>query len=226
MTIAPSGTFDYVAEFTHQGFSDSDIFLDGTDRSGRNKPRLVGLNPRIRFWNDRLVIIASGQSQSSARNVSFPIGDAVKLAARPGDRLYLVRTGCGGIGLSLLRLEKLILATGAITRVPLGRDIQVVEDDADFDFDLTNPRVDVPLGLIVQGEACTLHERDVLEHGGYHIYVERSWKDGIPGTDECVSLCLADNSAMKIAAMRSAILLGNGDMKLVGWDTTERLIHL
>jgi hypothetical protein len=224
MSIHHSGTFEYAAEFSSAGFGASDIFLDGTDLSGENEQRLVGLNPRIRFWNDRLVIIASGPHKSSVRNVSFPIGDAVKLAARAGDRLYLVRTACGGMGLSLLRDEKLILATGATSRVPLGRDIQVVEDDTDFD--LTNLRVDIPLEFIVQGERFTLREREVLEKRGYHIYVERCWKDGIPGTDECVSLCLADSSAIKIAAMRSAILLGNGDLKIVKWDTTESSTHL
>ena len=224
MVIHSSGTFEYAASFTKEGFSTSDIVLHGADLSGKNDERLVGLNPRIRFWNDRLVLIASESRKSCMRNVSFPIGDAVKLAARPGDQLYLVRTGSGGIALSLLRQEKLILATGAITSVPLGRDIQEVRRAADVD-----PRgfeVDTWLELSVQSERLILREREVLEKGGYHIYVERCWEDGEPGTDECVSLCLADDSAMKIAAMRSAILLANGGLKMVAWDTGEHFTNL
>jgi hypothetical protein len=222
--ILQAGTFEYAAEFTKEGFSHSDIVLEGIDQSGTKEMRLVGLKPRIRFWNDRLVVIASQRDKSSARNVSFPIGDAVRQIAQPGDQLYLVRTGRGGIGLSLIRQEKLILATGAIGRVPLGKDIQVVYSDDDIDPE--DFGIKSPLELRVKGERLILRERDVLEAEGYHIYVERCWEDDIPGTDECVSLCLTVDSAIKTAAMRSAILLANGDLKIVSWDSNERFTTL
>lgn len=110
--ILPSGTFEYEAEFTKESFGDSEIVLQGSARRGETMERMVGLNPKIRFWRDRLVLVAAGKSKSSMRNASFPIGDAVKLAASPGDRLYLIRTGAGGVGLSLLRGRRLILAVG------------------------------------------------------------------------------------------------------------------
>jgi hypothetical protein len=223
MSIHHSGTFEYEAEFTKDGFGISEIVLAGTDRSGENEDRLVGLNPRIRFWNDRLVIIASGRDKASVRNVSFPIGDAVRLVARPGDQLFLVRTGCGGIGLSLLRDEKLILATGAITSVPLGPDMKVIAGPDDYDP--LSPS-DTWLEFSVEGERVKLRERDVAEQGSYFTYVERCWKMGIPGTNSCVSVCLRDDLALRVAAIRSAILLANGNLKLVSWDTSERLTHL
>jgi hypothetical protein len=220
-----SGTFDYEAEFTIEGFRDSDIVLHGTDRSGENIDRLVGLNPMIRFWNGRLVIVASGKRKSTLRNVSFPIGDAVTLTAHPGDQLYLIRTGEGGIGMSLLRQQRLILAAGAITEIPLGRDMQAIRgSEGTNDWD--NPAADNWLEFRVRSEQLNLREREVTEIGGYHIYIERCWKYGEPGTDECVSVSVADDSAMKIATMRSGILLGNGSLKMTDWDSTECFTEL
>ena len=123
--IHPSGTFDYEAEFASESFGDSEVVVYGTSRRNSNTDSLVGHNPKLRFWNDRLVLIASATNGASARNCSFQIGNAVPLAAQPGDRLYVLRTGCGGIALSLLWDERLILAIGAVTAVPLGREVQV-----------------------------------------------------------------------------------------------------
>jgi hypothetical protein len=78
----------------------------------------------------------------------------------------------------------------------------------------------------LQNEQLTLKERGLSQVAGYDVYVERCWARGLPGTDECVSLSLADNSAIRTAAMRSAILLGNGHMKMVSWDTGEDFANL
>lgn len=223
--IHSSGTFDYAAEFTRESFSDSDVVLHGSDRSGKNVDRLVGLNPMIRFWHGRLVLVASSKRKSLVRNVSFPIGDAVALAARPGDQLCLKRTFIAGIGLSLLRQQRLILAIGAITEVPLGKDMQAIRRSEDT-IDVDNDHADTWLELRIWNERSILREREVEDLGGYHIYIERCWKYGDPGTDECASVSVADDSAMKIAAMRSAILLGNGHLKITDWDCKERFTGL
>jgi hypothetical protein len=219
--IHPSGTFEYEAEFTSESFRDSDIVLQGTSLSVDNMDRLVGHNPKIRFWNDRLVLVASGELNSTVRNVSFAIGNAVPLAARPGDRLYLVRTGAGGIGLSLLRQERVVLAIGAIAAVPLGRDLQAISHSEGMNHWRHFAADTSWLEFRVGSERLILREREVSEIGDYYIYIERVWGDGVPGTDECVSVCVADDSAMKIAAIRSAILLGNGKLKMTSWDCIE-----
>jgi hypothetical protein len=224
--IHPSGTFEYEAEFTSESFSDSDIVLHGTALSVENLDRLVGHNPKIRFWHDRLVLVASGKLNSRVRNASFAIGNAVPLAARPGDRLYLVRTGLGGIGLSLLRQERVVLAIGAIAAVPLGREVQAIRHSEGMNH-WNHFAADTSwLEFRVGSERLILRERGVSEIGDYYIYIERGWEYGEPGTDECVSVCVADDSAMKIAAIRSAILLGNGDLKTTNWDCTEHFTEL
>jgi hypothetical protein len=224
--IHPSGTFEYEAEFTSKSFSDSDIVLHGTALYVENLTRLVGPNPKIRFWNERLVLVASGKTNSSVRNASFAIGNAVQLAAHPGDRLYLVRTGAGGMGLSLLREERLVLAIGAIARVPLGKDVQALRNSEGMDHWDYLAADTSWLEFRVGSEQLILREREVSEMGDYYIYMERGWADGTPGTDECVSICVADDSTMKIAAIRSAILLGNGALKMTSWDTSEHFAKL
>jgi hypothetical protein len=218
--IHRSGTFEYEAEFTENGFSESGIILYGSDLSGGKIDRLVGHKPTIRFSHDRVVLVASEQSNSNVRNVSFAIGDAVPLSARPGDRLNLVRTGSGGIGLSLLRQDRLILAAGAVTAIPLGTNIQAKRDSLDEELWET-PNADTWLDFRVGSEQSILRGRDVSVIGNYHIYIERCWRSGLPGTDECVAISLGEDSAMKLAAMRSAILLGNGVLKMTRWDCTE-----
>ncbi len=222
--ISPSGTFEYEAEFTADSFRESDIILHGTLMKSMDVNRLVGPNPMIRFWNDRLVLVASDKSNSTVRNTSFRIGDAVPVAARAGDRLYVVRTGCGGIGLSLLRDNQLVLALGAVTGVPLGNNIQVNREPKGSWLHEEHLR-DTWLEFEAGSEQVRLRKRGITEVGNYQIYVESCWEYGIPGTDECVSVSVTNNPPVNLASLRSAILLRNGDFKLTHWDCKETFVQ-
>lgn len=217
--IHRSGTFEYEAEFTSDSFRKSDIVVYGTLMKRMDVKRLVGPNPMIRFWNDRLVLVASEESNASVRNTSFRIGNAVPLAAAPGDRLYVVRTGSGGIGLSLLRDKQLVLAIGAVTAVPLGNNMQVMKNrKGNYPFvDLKDTWLEFQVG----NEQLKLRDRSVTDIGNYQIYVEACWENGIPGVDECVSVSVANNPSVNLASLRSAILLRSSDLKLTRWDCTE-----
>jgi len=225
MVIPATGTFEYEAEFTKKSFGNSEIVLHGSAGSGENETRLVGLSPKIRFWNDRLVIIASLPIKASVRNVSFPVGDAVNFAAQPGDQLHVVRTGCCGMGLSVLRHGKLILAIGAVHGLPLGEDLKMLMPPHDYNFLPKSPG-DNWLEFRVGSEQLKLRQREVAVVANYHIYVERCWEDGCPGTDESVAICVAGDSTMETAAMRSAILICNGDLKMTSWDLAEHFTSL
>ena len=174
--IAPSGTFEYETEFTSDSFRESDIMLQAAATNSMNIVRLVGHNPTIRFWNDRVILIASEKSQSSLRNTSFTIGDAVSLVARPGDRLYLFRTGCGGIGLSLLRERRLVLAIGAVTAVPLGMNINVILGPRNQNF-FDDHRSESWLEFKIETETLVLRKRGLTRIRDYQIYIERCWED-------------------------------------------------
>ena len=125
-----------------------------------------------------------------------------------------------GIGMSILREGTLVLAIGAVLSVPLGDHVRVAH----------RPKVTFPdervgetwLEFFVGSHSLTLQERESAEIEGYHFYVEQSWAPGVPGTDECVSICLSADSKTKLASMRSAILLGSTMLKMVSWDGTEQ----
>ena len=221
--IHPAGTFEYKAEFTEKSFGNSEIVLHGAPLDGTDEQRLVGLSPKIRFWSDRLVLVASLPIKASMRNVSFAIGDAVNFAAQPGDQLYLVRTGCGGMGLSVLRHGKLILAIGSVWGLPLGEDLKILVPPDIGEF---RPNSDNWLGFKVGNEQLKLREREVAVVANYHIFVERCRGDGEPGTDESVAICIAGDTTMETAAMRSAILICNGDLKMTSWDLAEHFTSL
>ena len=220
--IQPSGTFEYGAEFTAESFRASDIVVQGAAMESTYDVRLVGQCPMIRFWNDRVVIVSSEKTNSSVRNASFPLGNAVALAASPGDRLYVVRTGCGGIGLSLLRNEQLLLAIGAVTAVPLGNDVQVIKMPYRRDSLARHTWLECKVGR----EHVKLNERGISDIGNYQIYIESCWADGVPGTDECVAMSMSNLPPVNQASLRGAILLGNGVLKLTHWDCSEMVISM
>src|SRR5678815_1067536 len=221
MAIHPSGIFAYEAEFTSKSFKDSDVVLQGAEIKCTDIDRLVGHRPTIRFWRDRLVLVAAEKARSSLRNASFPIGDAVPLAAHAGDRLYVVRTGAGGIGLSLVRDKMLVLAIGAVTAVPLGMNIKVFKRP-ESRGSMFSRLTDRWLEIHVEDEPANLRHRTVSMVKDYEIYIEHCWADGIPGIDECVSMCGVNDPAIKIASIRSAVLLGHSNLKMTGWDGIER----
>ena len=224
MAIAHSGTFNYKADFTEESFGESEIRLRGIDPE-RDSDRLVGHDPTIRFWGDRLIIFTSEERGASFRHASYMAGDAVGLTARPGDRLYLRRTATGDIGLSVLRRQSLVLAIGAVTAVPLGEGLRVERGSNGGWPDRNRIELKTWLEISLGGERVSLRGREFAEPGGFHVYVERCWAFGMPGVGECVSVCASGDPAVRVAAIRSAVLLGNGDQRLIKWDNTELVTH-
>lgn len=221
MTIPASGTFDYEADFTEESFGDSNIVLMSSDRGRRGDRRLVGLHPKLRFSQDRLVIFTNETRGATVRHASFLVGDAVSLVAQLGDRLYVSRTGAGAMGISVLRRERLILAIGAVTAIPLGEGFQVV---AGSDGSWEKPSSNTWLDFSVDAKHLIMRGREFSDLGKYYLYVERCWEFGEPDANECASICFGDDPATRIAAMRSAVLLGHAALKMVEWDNTERFI--
>src|ERR1700690_1952231 len=56
---------------------------------------------------------------------SYYVDKALIIILRPGDAFHMVRSSCGGLGLSALRQGKLIFAVGQVSAVPLGEGIRV-----------------------------------------------------------------------------------------------------
>ncbi|HXT63255.1 MAG TPA: hypothetical protein VN696_09485 [Pyrinomonadaceae bacterium] len=160
---------------------------------------------------------------ASSRNTSFFIGDAAQQVARPDDQLYVSRTGAGGIGMSVLRQQELVLAIGAIARLPLGKGIEVRGGPAGS-HDPERVSKETWLEFRAGEEQLILHDREVGTFANYDIYVERCWECGTPGVDECVAMSLSGDDRVRRAAMRGAILLAAGPLKITSWDCTEEFV--
>jgi hypothetical protein len=197
--------FDYVSAFEVGSFKEHAIVLRARSLEQLTGTQLAGHHPKLRFCNDRLVLIADGSSDAAVRWASFPVGDAVLLIARPGDVLQVLRTAASDLALWILRNEHLMFALGALSGACLGDRVRVAGDITDSHG--RRGFVDVS----VESRHARLTARESASAGGYEIYVERpsaccAVEDD--GFQECVSIVrAAGDPRLRNAAIRSAVLL-------------------
>ncbi len=205
MAMDLSYRFHYVSAFDARSFREHAIVLQARSLDESTGKRLVGHHPKLRFWNDRLVLIAADASDAAMHWASFPVGDAVFLIARPGDTLQLLRTAASDLALWIVRDEHLVFALGALSSACLGGRVRVMGDVADARG--RRGFVDVRL----EQSQVRLRARESTSAGGYEIYVERpsAWRPDEDGSfQECVSLVrAAGDPSVRNAAIRSAVLL-------------------
>jgi hypothetical protein len=213
MAIPRSGLFDYVAEFTSASFRSDEIVLQARSRIESGEPVLLGHVPKVRFWKDRVVILAADSRLARMKWMSFPVGDVVFLVARPGDLLTMIRSQTGDLGLAIIRDNQLVVALGAVAGMTLGHAV-VVRNSFEG------------LQVCIDEHVSTLSSRESVHAMGgsarYDVYVERTFQEGFPGIAECVSIIRAGETKSSNAAMRGAVLLANEnrDTTLKGelWD--------
>lgn len=204
MAIPASGTFDYVFHVPAGPQSGSRKLKGGLrDPLGR-RDRLLGHAPTLEAieykreeWQlySRVTLTASRWRLSGSRSMSFSVDRALIRTLRAGDVLNISRTGCGGLGLSILRDGDLVAAAGAITKVPLGAGLTArnpgdLVEQAEMVFRARDPQYrmgEYPIELSVEGETRIVH-RGRPRLGPYDIFVIHGFIIGIPGTDERVSI--------------------------------------
>ena len=208
--ILPQGTFNY--EAVVEEIRRTEIILGA--RSMRDGPCLGGPQPRICVDHRRIAITANSPDKASVRQAVFIAGDAVFMVIEPDDHFYVSRTGCGSLGVSLIRHDTLVVAFGAVTSVPLGTTVNVERGS-----DAPGLSSDTWVRASVNGETESVRARDEVRVGSYDVYMDHSWNVGEPGIDECMSISLEAIPKLKVAAMRSAILSGHdGGIRIVRWD--------
>jgi hypothetical protein len=154
---------------------------------------------------------------------SFCVDRALTRSWRGGDVLHVARTACGGLGLSVVRGNRLIAAVGAVTSLPYdGLTIRIPWDairEAEGAFSRLDPGFEFPeLPIEVQIES----ERRVLYRGrprigGYQVFVEHGFYPGTPGVSECAAIALV-GSCPDTAAVCSAQLMEHAELsELVRW---------
>ena len=226
--------FDYVAVVPAAG---GDLHWHARSRAEDGQPTnerpLVGRSPRVRFESagvlkgggrlsalcdvtrpavlaTRVVLAASDRTDAPASAVSFHLDQGLVDAFRIGDVINLSRSPRGGLGLSVIRGNELVVALGAVTAVPLAPDLKA-----------TVRRDQVVRRLPFLGETQTdrrwLHPVQITtaqavprRPKGFAI---RIWHGAWPppqDADECVSI-VRTGSCAEVAVFASTHLLAASD---------------
>jgi hypothetical protein len=232
--MPPSATFAYVVRVPDGGTKNAPWVMDSLElHTPTGKPlsdnRLVGWKPLLHI-NDagltpnpsvsrpsvlrsELRLVATDKECASVSTVSYFLDRALVNVLRAGDVFHMAGTGCGGLGISALRQDKLIFAVGQISAVPCGSGIKVgfpadllEEAEAVFrrrDHDFEFP--DWPIEVRVLGTSRILYG-GAVRMDGYHVQVQHGPRPGDGGEPECVSICLEEVCDW-VAASASAQLL-------------------
>jgi hypothetical protein len=134
----------------------------------------------------------------------------------------MVRTSCGGIGISAIRSNELIFAVGAVTYVPLGCDFEAripmdLVREAEAVFQRSDPGfrfAEYPVGIRVSGRERIMY-RGRIELGSFDVWVLHGHYFGIPGSNECVSV-VRKGTCPVVDANASALFLDSGTLR-DGW---------
>jgi hypothetical protein len=137
--------------------------------------------------------------------------------------MYLARTNCGGLGVSVVRDGQLVVAAGVVTAVPLGnveafvsweliREAEALFRKRSSDFAFPELPVEVKIG----GEKRVLF-KGWPQLGPYKIFVVHGFLRGVPGRDECLGISQVD-ACPDTTASCSALLLDSVDaLEMVNW---------
>ncbi len=158
-------------------------------------------------------LVATDKKYASCEMAFYFVDRVLLRVLRPGDVFHIVRTCCGGVGVSAIREGKLVFAMGAVGAVPLGSEISVkipyellekaeaILRQRDPEFELDHHPIEICIGdrpkILYSGR---------LQMGGYHVWVEHGFLLGMPGTEESVSITL-DEACDWVAGSASAQLL-------------------
>lgn len=216
MVMPKCGTFDYIVtvpeHIKESGFTCQARNRTPIVRTGRalDDSRLVGMKPLFQVHDvavdperdprlpgvarSAIVLRASRNDDAQVALAGCQVNKALFACLRHRDKIYLSRTGCGGLGLSVLREGELLVAIGAVTTVPLGSkgDAALHGFPGSWDRQIDGARLELT------AETHTV--------GDYVVSVIHGPRSGIPGIDECASVCRVDACA-EVAARTSAMLL-------------------
>lgn len=240
-----AGTFDYLAVVPTEWEGPSAKWpvqlIRPADLTGHElrDSRLVGLSPLLEIGDagptpnpsttrpavlrSRFTLTASEKQHSRLSAATFYVDRDLTRILEPGDLLYMVRTGCGGLGLSLLRSDRLVFAVGAISSVPLGSGIQArvprdLVEGAEAIFKTRDKNFtfgELPVQITVNDEVRIV-SRGWHQLGNYTIWLNHGFHRGIPGRDASAAMELK-GACGSVPASASSQLLQGGELEMVRW---------
>ena len=244
--MLPCGTFRYFAIVPAEPWNERSSpwpvqLAEKIDEIGNKQrdSRLTGFSPcleitdggrtpnpsvsRPSVFRSRLTLIASARKNSSVSSASFYVAKDLISRFKPGDMLHMTRTSCARLGLSLLREGRLVFAVGAVSKVPLGDDVQAAAPracvrEAESVFRKVDPKFqfrELPLQISTGGHLRILF-RGPHGLGQYAIWVEHGYLPGLPGEDECAAIAL-EGACGATTASATAQLLNGGEIEMVSW---------
>jgi len=204
MTISREGTCQYEFEIRGDLLNGEGVTGRPAESVGGDAKRLVGYAPRLtavgyqrEAWQlyARVTLTATDRGHATVGRASFSVDRRFIRMLRDRDMLYMSRTSCGGVGLSVLRQGELIGAAGAVTHVPLGRGQSVglpldLIRQAESIFqgrDASYYMRECPIEIGLAGETrITDGGRPTI--GPYDVFIRHGFLRGMPGTDVCASI--------------------------------------
>jgi hypothetical protein len=204
MVMHPSGIFDYVFTVPEGPKSYSRHMMGVLRYRTDLGDCLVGQAPTLETADDqrqpwqlfsRVTLAASDKRNARVASVWFTVDRELIAVLRGGDSVNISRTGCGGVGVSIIRNRQLVAAVGAIANVPLGANVTAslpwgLLQKAEAIFRTRDPNYtmpECPLEITVSGSTRILSAgRPTI--GEYEVFVRHGFIVGTPGTDECVSI--------------------------------------
>jgi hypothetical protein len=242
MAIPESGTFDYVArlgEPTEAGIFTSsasarDLVPETGDELSEN--RLVGLEPTLSIADagpepnpgpvrpfvlrSRLTFATKSRRRAMAQSASLYVDKALTNRLRPGDLVHVARSHNGGVGLSVIRDDELMVAIGAISLVPLGSRVtagvpwdlveraEAIFEERSSEFEFREWPLELRVG-----------DRSVIQFEGnatlepYDAFIVHGARSGLPGDSECAAIYRPDLFPYAVVHA-SAILLDDGVVEM------------
>jgi hypothetical protein len=210
----------HIVEDRLVGYSPTLTFVDAGLTPEPPKPSITK-RVRPKVLRSRVTLTASGKEHATVASFAFHIDAALEQMLRPLDQIFMVRTGSGAFGMSVVRNGQLVFAVGALSAFSLGATVAV----------------SIPGDLIAAAEGL-FQERDpefrlpeqpvqiVIDHvtriccggrfrlGAYNVWIEHG--AGFY-SDECLTISLTE-SCPDVAAIASAQLLDCPDqVEIVEW---------
>lgn len=221
MAMPLSACFDYVVTVPGAGAPwQAEQHPDDVAAREQMRRRVPRCEPELidPFLGPKPAVEIAGGTVTLASSMSLEIDAAMVADLRRGDMLRLMRTGCGGLGVAILRRSgtlrrtRLIAAAGAVAgraMPPLTiKNVRQVPGDAR----------DAPWGeegrveIGIDGEARALGAGEETAFGDYGVVVVNGFKTGVPGTDECVAV-FALGEPLRDAVLASARLLASRGLR-------------